>query len=76
MQKDILCAFSFCYNVDGCYNNHIYIYCKACIGVYLNMCVYRKVVYKSRGLRAIFQLFGAASGQVWLLFGDCFYAMF
>ena len=29
---------------------------------------HRTVVYKSRGLCAIFQLFGAASIQVWLLF--------
>ena len=31
---------------------------------------YRKVVYKSHGLCAIFQLFGAASIQVRLLFED------
>ena len=37
---------------------------------------YRKVVYKSRGLCAIFQLFGAASIPVRLLFEGGLYAMF
>ena len=36
--------------------------------------IYRKVVYKSRGLCAIFQLFGAASIQVRLLFEDTLHA--
>ena len=37
---------------------------------------YRKVVYKSRGLCAIFQFFGAASIQVRILFEGNLYAMF
>ena len=37
---------------------------------------HRKVVYQSRGQRAIFQHFGAASIQVRLLFEDGLYAMF
>ena len=37
---------------------------------------YHKVVYKSRRVCAIFQLFGAASIQVWLFFEGGFYAMF
>ena len=40
------------------------------------MLLYRKVVYKSRGLCAIFQLFSAASIQVWVLFKCGLYAMF
>ena len=39
-----------------------------------NKTTYRKVVYKSRGLRAIFRLFGAASIQVRLLFEGGLYA--
>ena len=39
-----------------------------------NFPVYRKVVYKSRGFCALFQLFGAASIQVRLLFEGGFYA--
>ena len=40
----------------------------------LSECIYRKVMYKSRGLCAIFQLLDAASIQVRLLFEGGLYA--